>query len=130
MENDQEGETMRHRIYLSAVSRGWAAVLTGAALLAAQAARADTLYKMQPLVKVGDTVGGVKIIGSISLSTLNDRGQLAFVAASSPGGQALFSVADGQITPLVTAGGDGPDGPWPKAPSFNPLTSINQGGDI
>ena len=91
---------------------------------------AEITYKIQPLVKVGDTVGGLRLTGSFSPSALNDRSQLAFVAGASPGGLALFSVADGQVVPLVTSGGDGPDGQWPKTPSFNPLISINQSGDI
>src|SRR5437899_1327373 len=68
---------------------------------------ADLTYKIQPLVKAGDTIGGVKITGSFSVSAVNDHGDLAFWAVATPGAQALFSVTNGQpvvITPLVTGG--------------------------
>ena len=94
---------------------------------------ADTTYKIQPLAKAGDTIGGVKITGSFSVSAVNDQEDLAFWAVATPGAQALFSVTHGQpvvITPLVTGGGQGPDGAWPKSLSLNSLVSINQQGDI
>src|SRR5262245_58688521 len=110
-------------------------MLAGSLLLALTfgppARAAEISYKIQPLVKVGDTIGGVKIIGPVSPSNLNDHGDLAFLANASPGSQALFSVTTGPpvvITPLVTGGGQGPDGAWPKSLSINPLVSINQPG--
>jgi hypothetical protein len=104
--------------------------LLGLALPCPGAARAQAAYTIQPIVKAGDTVGDIRITSSISLSALNDRGQLAFVASAVPGSQALFTVTDGQVAPLVIGGAEGPQGPWPKALSFNPLISLNQQGDV
>lgn len=104
--------------------------LLGLALLSPGAAQAQAAYTIQPIVKAGDTVGDIRITSSISLSALNDRGQLAFVASSVPGNQTLFSLTDGQVIPLVVGGGEGPQGPWPKGLTFNPLISLNQQGDV
>lgn len=104
--------------------------MLGLSLLLPGVARAQTAYTIQPIVKAGDTVGGVGIRGSFSLSGLNDRGQLAFLASATPGNLALFAASDGQVSPLVVSEGEGPDGPWPRVIDINPLVSINQQGDI
>jgi hypothetical protein len=105
----------QHRL----LSRARRAAISSTSLLLAltlclPARAADITYKIQQLAKLGDTVAGQRLTVGFSPSALNDRGQLAFVAPVASGGQALFLVSDGQITPLVIGGGDGPDGPWPK----------------
>jgi hypothetical protein len=121
---------MRQRLRSPRVHRALSTLAAGLALLAPGAARAQAAYTIQPIVKAGDTVGDLRITSTFSLSALNDRGQLAFVASAVPGGQALFTLTDGQVAPLVIGGGEGPQGPWPKDLTFNQMISINQQGDI
>jgi hypothetical protein len=110
--------------------------LSGLLLLLAAgmpARAAEITYKIQPLAKAGDTIGGVRITSTFSVSALNDHGALAFAALATPGTAAVFSGTTGPpvvITPVVVGGGQGPSGSWPKSFTLNSLVSINQQGDI
>jgi hypothetical protein len=101
-------------------------------LLARGAAWADLTYKIQPIVKQGDTVGTVKIRpdADFEIGTLNDNGQLAFVTENAAGGETLIQFADGNITPIVVSGKDAPGGKWNTIFPGVALGNMNQLGNI
>jgi hypothetical protein len=100
--------------------------------LAPSTTRADVIYKIQPIVKQGDTVGGVTIkqAADFEVGTLNDRGQLVFVTENAAGGEVLFLYSDGTFTPIALAGGNAPGGTWPAGVGFGNPTSMNQLGNM
>jgi hypothetical protein len=103
-------------------------------LLGLAAAQADTLYKIQSIVKAGDQVGivTVKPDDALYLGPLNDNGQLVFVPHNTAGGgEALIQYDAGKLTPIVAAGGDSPEGKWPEhvLVMYHP-TNMNQNGDV
>jgi hypothetical protein len=100
------------------------------ALLIQGGARADTSYKLQSLLKSGDTVGGVKIGSLIGAGTLNDAGQLLFLAENAAGGQALLLYAGGNFSALVVGGQDSPGGKWPADVIVRGAGGMNQRGDL
>jgi hypothetical protein len=109
------------------------ALVAGLALLTPGAAHAQSGYLIQPIVKLGDQVGGVQIPatdGYFEVGTLNDNGGLVFITASAAGGDALVYYTDGKLTPLVAAGMSGPAGTWPAELVILPPVSMNQLGDI
>src|SRR6266852_3822081 len=88
-----------------------AGLTLGLALLAPGAARAANLtYKIQPIVQLGDTAGGVPLPlnGYWSLGGLSDDGQILFdVFTASPiATDRLIQYAGGKFTPIAVAGGD------------------------
>jgi IPT/TIG domain-containing protein len=60
-------------------------------------------YTIQPIVKLGDVVGDLEmqVGGPFQVGTLNDNGQLAFIAGNAAGDGVLFQYADGQFTPIL-----------------------------
>jgi hypothetical protein len=75
-------------------------------------------YMVQAIVKLGDTVAGVKVPeGHLDVSGLNDKGQLVFATGTngplSGADNALLLHSSDQFTPIVVAGGTAPDGRWP-----------------
>ncbi len=111
------------------------AVLTAAlALLAPGIARAQTTYKIQPILKVSDTVGNYAIPTTYVLyaGPLNDRGQLAIGVGTNAGQkpELLLQYADGQLTPIGGPGRDSPAGPWPEDVTFFWPFGMNQLGNI
>jgi hypothetical protein len=106
--------------------------------LLAPGVRAQTTYKIQPIVKFGDTVGDVTIKdpGDFEFGALNDRGQLAFVTenadrpTNSPYEEVLIQYGEGRLTPIVAAGKDAPGGKWPHHLGLTPPVSMNQLGNI
>jgi hypothetical protein len=104
-------------------TRGCAGALA-LALLAPAAARAETTYKIQPIAKLGDKAGDVTLrsSGALEVGTLNDRGQLTFVAGNAAGGSVLVQYADGKLTPIVVAGQPAPSGQWSAT---GPITTID-----
>jgi hypothetical protein len=99
-------------------------------LLTQGGACADTTYKIQSLLKSGDTVRGVKIGSLIGAGTLNDAGQLLFLAENAAGGQALLLYAGGTFSPLVVGGQDSPGGKWPADVVVRGAGGMNQRGDL
>jgi hypothetical protein len=102
------------------------------ALLAMTAARADTLYQIQSIAKSGGTLGdlGMQIGTGFEVGTLNDLGELVFLARSRAGGQVLLHYGNGAFTPIAVPGQDGPVGKWPAGlGAFTPV-SMNQSGDV
>src|SRR5947207_11959700 len=87
--------------------------LTLFGLKAAQAAS----YSLLPVAAFGDMAGGVRISSDsdarFEVGTLNDSGQLSFVAKNSAGGELLAVYAQGAWAPILAAGGDAPTGQWP-----------------
>jgi hypothetical protein len=105
--------------------------MAGLMLLLPVLARADTLSTIQPIVKAGDTVAGIKIAanGYFNISSLNDAGQLVFAAPNAAGGEALFRYERGQFTLIAAQDRPAPTGSWPKGVLFS-LASMNQAGDV
>jgi hypothetical protein len=103
--------------------------LVGLALLLPAAARAQATYKIQPIVKTGDTLAGVPVRLPLVPGVLNDKGQLAFHAISGTGA-ALFRFADGTFTPLVAGGQDAPGGVFPRDVFPSPNPSMNQRSNV
>jgi hypothetical protein len=112
-----------------------------ATTLAPGAARAQTSYKIQPIVKFGDKV--TDRLGDVALASgdsgwfyiggLTDNGQIALIAEKSGGGMLLIQYADGQLTPIVVPNRDAPGGIWNPGPAvWNPggPGSMNQAGNI
>jgi hypothetical protein len=91
---------------------GFFPLVAGLMLLTGGAVRADTLYKIQPLVELGDRVADVwtNQAGYMLIGRLNDNGQLAFVILDAAGSNALIQYSDGQFTPVVAANGNAPGG--------------------
>jgi hypothetical protein len=108
-----------------------ALVLLGLALLAPISARAQESYKIQAIVKRGDRLGELRLASDTGLSVggLNDSGALLFSADNSAGGVALIQYADGQFTPIVAAGLEGPLGKWSKDVTLWAPASMNQQGN-
>jgi hypothetical protein len=108
--------------------------------LAPGAARAETSYKIQPIVKFGakvtDRLGDVFLAtgdsGWFCSGALNDNGQIAFVAEKSGGGALFLQYANGQLTPIMVPGRDAPEGIWNPGPAvWGPyIASMNQLGNI
>jgi hypothetical protein len=120
--------------FTSKVRLARAALATGLTLLAPGVARAQIPYKVQPILKVGDTVGEFPIPTTYVLYTgpLNDRGQLAIGVGTNSGTkpELLVQYADGQLTPIGGPGRDSPAGPWPDDVTFFWPFGMNQLGNI
>jgi hypothetical protein len=89
-------------------------------------------YSIRPLVKLGDTVGGVvsrSSRGYFEVGTLNDNGQLIFVTANAAGGEALLQYTDGGFQVIAAGGGDGPNGKWRQDLTILSPVSMNQVGN-
>lgn len=109
------------------------ALVAACALHAPGVARAQNSYKIQVIFKTGDTVGDVvtrKSRGDIEIGTLNDRGQIVFLAENTAGGEVLIQYADGKLTPLAAAGKEGPSGIWPATAVFTSPVSMNHLGNV
>jgi hypothetical protein len=95
---------------------------------------ADPAYKFQPIVKLGDTVGDLKLRegGYFWVGSINDSGQIAFLAQDSAGGDMLFQYSenDGQFIPIVVGGRDAPGGKWPRGVGINSPVQTNEQGDL
>jgi hypothetical protein len=87
------------------------------ALLAPGMARAAQLYKIQPVVRLGDVAGDVPLPPELALFVcgLNDNGQLLLRAGTSDGSapEILLQSDNGVFTPIAVAGMEGPLGRWP-----------------
>jgi hypothetical protein len=107
-------------------------IINSLILLAPGTARGAALYKIQPIVKLGDKVAtpAIKTSTGLWVGSLNDRGEIAFVSGNSAGGSVLFRYADGQFTPVAVAGQDAPIGKWPSLAQLWSPVSMNQGGNI
>jgi hypothetical protein len=117
----------------SPVCRARTFLLTlGLAALIASAVQAQTPYKIQPLVKLGDRVGDPSIAptGGFRIGSLNDNGQLVFVTQNAAGGQALIQHGDGKFTPIIAAGKEAAGSTWPADVGVSSPVSMNQSGDV
>jgi hypothetical protein len=119
--------------YLSLVSSARTAFVLGLALLAPGGARAANTYKVQPIVKLGDTLGDTLLKAGVDfeVDTLNDAGQLLFVTYTPKMySEMLFQYVAGKITPLIVPDGDAPGGKWPKSVNIVSPASGNQSGNV
>lgn len=108
--------------------------LLGLTLLVPGIAQAQTTYKMQPIIRLGDTVAGVplKAGGHFQIGSLNDRGQLIFAPSNGneKDSEALILYSGGQFIPIVVAGQPGPRGNWTKDVAISAPVSMNQRGHL
>jgi hypothetical protein len=88
--------------------------------------------QLRPIVHLGDRVSGTTLAtdGSFEVGPLNDAGQLCFSADSENGGRILIQSADGNLTPIVAPGREGPLGTWPDTLWFDAPVSMNAQGDV
>jgi hypothetical protein len=107
------------------------ALVAGLVLLAPGAARAQTSYKIQPILRAGDTVGDGSIqVGTyLGVGALNDNGQMV-VDVQPAGNQAVLQFTDGKFTPVLVGGTDAPGGEWPQGVGTWEPISMNQRGNI
>jgi hypothetical protein len=93
---------------------------------------AQATYKIEPIVRLGDVAGGVPIkrTGAFQLGSLNDRGQIAFVAVHEFGGEALIQYTDGEFRAIVVPGGEVPGGHWPDNVAIALPVSMNSRGNV
>lgn len=104
-------------------------LIAGLLLLTSGAARAQAPYKIQPILKVGDTVGDLQITAPLAPRGLNDAGQILLRASARGANYALLQYADGKFAPIVVQGGEAPGGgTW--ATSSNLLASMNGRGGV
>jgi hypothetical protein len=122
-----------NRLHRPTYRSGAGFALLAMAMLTPRAVQADTDYQIRAIVKQGETVGPVTIKpnGYFQIGTLNDRGQLAFVTATTPPTEALILYSEGQLLPIAYAGGDAPGGKW-AARGFTVVSpvSMNQLGNL
>jgi hypothetical protein len=87
----------------------------GLSLCASGVARAQTTYKIQPILSLGDRVGDLTVYpkGDFVTSGLNDNGQIIFttsLGSSNSFANYLLQYADGQFTPVASPGAPVPGG--------------------
>jgi hypothetical protein len=106
-------------------------------LLLPGAAHADALtqYTVQVLAQNGVSTPGFNPIGKFfAICRMNNHDQIALVTKTqeSKGRQVLGVLANGQFTPIATAGGPSPDGKtWPATMSFGGWwADINDSGNV
>lgn len=126
---------MRQHCSPPLVSLALTVLATGTLLLATGVARADTQYKIQPIVKFGDTVANVTVKtenGAFLVYGLTDSGTITFTTwvAALRNGVAVVQYADGKFTPIAVAGGEGPIGTWPADLILYEPASMNQLGNV
>ena len=73
---------------------------------AAEATPGQTAYKIQPILRLGDSVGNIPIDGHFDIGKLNDRGQLIFVTENADGAEVLVQYSEGKLIPIVNGGAD------------------------
>src|SRR5438876_497572 len=105
-------------------------IAVGLALIAPAASHAQVVYKLQPLARLGDTLGGVKTRGQADgdweIGGLNDNGQMTVVTENAAGGEVLVQYSNGQFTPIVVAGKDAPGGgQWSPEDANGPQSPVS-----
>jgi hypothetical protein len=122
------------KCYPSLVSHALTSFGIGLMLLAPSGARAANVYKIQSIVKLGDTVADVKIRagGDLEMGTLNDNGQIVFITENGEltNSEMLIQYADSKFIPIVVGGRDAPGGKWAKGSGIPAYVSMNQQGNI
>lgn len=106
-------------------------------LLAPGVARAQALYKLQKIVRLGEMAGDTLLPSILPyqfyVAALNDSGQLLFTvqdAAANNGAALLLQYGDGTFTLIATAERDGPVGKWPKDFNVAAPISMTQSGNV
>jgi hypothetical protein len=112
----------------------WILSLTSTLTLLSAASALAAGYSIRPIVKFGDRAGSI-LIGSgvdagFEIGTLNNSGQLVFVAEDSTGSEALVLASNDNLEPLVVGGADAPGGKWPSDLQLLSPISMNQLGNI
>jgi hypothetical protein len=107
----------------------------GLSLCASGVARAQTSYKIQPILALGDRVGNLTVDpkGDFVAGGLSDNGQIVFTVSldNSGLGEYLFQYADGQFIPIVSPGGSAPGSAmWAKHGGIRNPVSMNALGNI
>jgi hypothetical protein len=111
-------------------------IMLGSALLVPGITRAETTYKIQPIARLGERVGGTLLPTGAPyqfyVGALNDNGELLFLVQDPAGNQpALFlQYANGQFTVIAAPGGDGPLGKWPNDLNVAAPVSMTPSGNV
>lgn len=122
---ERKGTTVSQRVQPTRSRQATIALGAALVLLAPAVVRADPTYKIEPVIKTGDTIGDQTVNGALGLRGFNAKGQLLFEAAG--GVPALLLSTDGKLTPLVRANAEGPAGPWSVNLPFR--GSLNERGN-
>jgi hypothetical protein len=109
-----------------------APILLGLLFLVPGPTRADAPYRIEPILRLGDAVGSLRIDGHFDIGALNDRGQIIFVTENPDGAEVLLQYAEGKITPIVVGGADaGPlGGQWGTNNGIEAPVNMNQLGSV
>jgi hypothetical protein len=109
-----------------------APVLMAMVFLAPCPTRADTTYRIQPIIQLGGSVGNLKVDGHFDIGGLNDRGQIIFVTQDPDGNEVLLQYADGKLIPIVVGGADAAPlgGQWGTNNGVEGPVSMNQLGNV
>jgi hypothetical protein len=116
-------------------SRRFMLLWIGASLCAMGTTQAQTSYKIQPILALGDRIGNLTISpkGDFITGGLDDNGQILFTASMDTTGLGnyLFQYAGGQFTPIVSPGGGAPGGAaWARRGQVRNPASMNTQGNI
>jgi hypothetical protein len=106
-------------------------LLFTAAHHAAAVTPAEDIFQIQPIARLGDTLGGLTLspdFGYFGVGALNDSGHLTFTTGTNDG-ELLIQYANGELTPIVLPGGEGPGGKWPLSVRIMTSVKINQQGN-
>jgi hypothetical protein len=119
------------------LARSLSIITTGALLLVPLALRAETHYRIQPIVQLGEPIGDAGIVPSnlLWVGGLNDEGQILFSVGDMSGGQlghALIFFADNQYIPVMAHGQAAPTayGVWPQTAWSDRPKSPNRLGNV
>jgi hypothetical protein len=101
-------------------------------LLANETSQAENSYRLQPIARLGEMIGDVRIKagGHFEIGALNDSGQIVFITSSADAGRLLIQFADGKLIPIVSAGKVAPGGKWSKTVNILSPVSMNRLGNI
>ena len=106
--------------------------LLAAVATAGQASTPPPLnYTVQPLLKLGDTVGdtGLTAGRGFEVGTLGDDGRLLLVTwRSTSTSEMFFEYFDGKLRPIAFPESEGPVGKWPRGLGIFSPVSMNPSG--
>lgn len=87
-------------------------------------------YQIQRIARPGDRMGNAEADRPFFVESLNDQGQVVFIAENAAGGQMLVQYAQGRLTPMVVSGGEAPGGTWSEEVGILSPVSMNQEGSV
>src|SRR4051812_16203777 len=113
----------------------WALLAVAGLVLAPRPVNANVPgYTIQTVAKLGDTVADLPIAksGYFQVGSLNDNGEITFIAQSGTNGEMLlqYSSTNGTVNPIVVGGRDAPGGKWTRGGIWAPVSMIQQAQEV